>query len=131
MRSHRNQTHGAIEIVNSATKRKIDFHLIHCRSASKALEAGIECPKEFERQSDIRDAAMFAIALEAGITTEIGNAKLTDSQKWRLMGFISGYSSQATSNFAEYRRDQGYETCPCGDMDVGYCAGECGEGDAA
>ena len=82
--------------MNSITKRKIDFHLMHCRSASNALEAGIECPKEFQRQSDIRDAAMCAIALEAGIITDIGNAKLTDSQKWQLMGFISGYSSHAT-----------------------------------
>ena len=115
--------------MNSITKRKIDFHLIHCQAASTALVAGIECPKEFKRQSDIRDAAMFAIALEAGITTEIGDAKLTDFQKWRLMGFISGYSPQATSTFAEYRADQGHEYCPCGDMDVFYCGGECGDGE--
>lgn len=28
-------------------------------------------------------------------------------------------------NFAEYRADQGCEFCPCGDMDVYSCAGEC------
>ena len=34
--------------------------------------------------------------------------------------------------FAEYRADHlGCENCPCGDMDVYSCAGECGWGDAA
>jgi len=34
-------------------------------------------------------------------------------------------------SFGEYRIEQGYEDCPCGDMDVYSCAGECGWGDAA
>lgn len=34
-------------------------------------------------------------------------------------------------SFGEYRVEQGYEECPCGDMDVYSCAGECGWGDAA
>ena len=34
-------------------------------------------------------------------------------------------------SFGEYRVEQGFEECPCGDMDVYSCAGECGWGDAA
>jgi hypothetical protein len=33
-------------------------------------------------------------------------------------------------SFTEYRVQQGHETCPCGDMDVYSCAGQCGWGDA-
>jgi hypothetical protein len=33
------------------------------------------------------------------------------------------------ATFAEFRADQGCEFCPCGDMDVYACSGECGETD--
>ncbi|NUN66335.1 hypothetical protein HCU40_16645 [Pseudanabaena biceps] len=34
-------------------------------------------------------------------------------------------------SFAEFRAEQGHQTCPCGDMDVYSCAGECGFLDTA
>lgn len=113
----------------------IDYHLSYYRVACNQLTEGIADPKEFARVESIKDAALCAIALEAGIIQEIGSGKL-DRQHWeKATDFIKRYEiaeavAEETS-FMQYRIDQGNEQCPCGDMDVYFCAGECGWGDAA
>lgn len=112
----------------------IDYHLSYYRVACHQLTEGIADPKEFARVEATRDAALCAIALEAGIVAEIGSGKL-DRHFWeKAIAFIHRYEKENKEEdftFAEYRIEQGHEACPCGDMDVYSCAGECGWGDAA
>jgi hypothetical protein len=69
----------------------IDYHLSYYRVACKQLTEGIADPKEFARVEAIKDAALCAIALEAGIIQEIGSGKL-DRQYWeRSIAFINRY----------------------------------------
>ena len=113
----------------------IDYHLSYYNTACKQLTEGIADPKEFKRVLAIKDAALCAIALEAGIIQEIGSGKLEGDEWKKAITFITRYEiTHAVTeeiSFLEFRVEQGYEECPCGDMDVYSCAGECGWGDAA
>jgi hypothetical protein len=112
----------------------IDYHLSYYRAACQQLTEGIEDPEEFKRVLAIKDAALCSIALETGIIQEIGSGKLEGDEWKRTITFITRYEiTEAVVeelSFTEYRVQQGHETCPCGDMDVYSCAGECGWGDA-
>ena len=112
----------------------IDYHLSYYRVACHQLTEGIDDPKEFARVETVKDASLCAIALEAGIITEIGSGKLDRADWEKAIAFIHDYekaNKEEETTFMEYRIEQGCEECPCGDMDVYSCAGECGWGDAA
>jgi hypothetical protein len=70
---------------------KIDFHLMHYRSATLRLSEGTESPHEFVRFDAIRGAALLAIALEASIIQEIGSGVLSDEDWDKAIAFIERY----------------------------------------
>ena len=113
----------------------IEYHLSHYRAACHQLIEGCD-PKDFERIYTNKDASLCVIALEVGVISEIGDGKLSQSETDRVIAWIHRYEicdreQPKEMTFAEYRLEQGNEECPCGDMDVLSCAGECGWGDAA
>jgi hypothetical protein len=70
---------------------KIDFHLMHYRSATSRLSEGTESRHEFARFDAIRGAALLAIALEASIIQEIGSGVLSDEDWNKAIAFIERY----------------------------------------
>lgn len=88
MRSHRIETHGDSEIMDTI---KIDYHLSHYRAACHQLSVGIASPRESARLEAIRDASLCAIALEANIISEIGNGELPRGEWGKTISWIKQY----------------------------------------
>jgi len=68
----------------------IDYHLSHYQAACHQLLEGCD-PKDFERIYINKDAALCAIALEAGLISEIGNGKLAQSEIDHTVAWIRNY----------------------------------------
>lgn len=88
----------------------IDYHLSYYRTACHHLTEGIADPKEFARVETIKDASLCAIALEAGIITEIGSGKL-DRPDWeKAIAFIHRYEQD------EVIEDESCSSCKSEDL---------------
>lgn len=90
----------------------------------------------FESQEGLKalqlsaDATQWAKSLTTIETLTIIQC-LAHSLQAQLIRHQDDQKANCQISFAEYRQEQGHESCPCGDMDVFSCAGECGWGDAA